>query len=243
MLVFSVLYATFLLWKFGAMVCYVIRVVQCCFQERHISFECNNSTAISFSLELELAYLSSRAVNFVIFMVIIATSPTSLRWKALLRKLACLPVYWNFMVLCVLCLSRYVVILVFATHNSAWIIGAVTVYGLIPILLVILVGVLNFFPIRHFQNRFSKFTYKILQATVLVFCVEALVHFGIIALQLAFDVSGLDDRRDDFHTAVSLLDHVVHLTFLNKVGSFLSIKRFCDSKDILKGPDFDIRCN
>ena len=235
---FSVLYAVFLLWKLAGMVCYVVRVLQCCFRERHTSFECRNSTTIS--LELELAYLSSRAVNIVIFIIIIATSPTTLRWKALIQKLARLPVYWNFVFLAVLCLSRFAVIFVFATKPSARVIGTVAVYAIITILLTVLVGVLNYFPIRHFQNRFSKFTYMTLKATVPIFFLEALVHFVICALHLAFDVSGLDDRGDDLHTAVSLLHRVVHLTFLHKVSSFLWIKLFYDTKDVLKGPDHDM---
>ena len=241
MFFFSAMYAAFLLWKLGGMVCYVIRVVQCCFRERHTSFECHNSTAISFSLELELAYLSSRAANIVIFIVVIATSPTSPRWRALLKKLARLSVFWNFVLLCVLCLSRFVLIFAFATKPSAWVIGTVAVYGIITVLQTILVGVLNYFPIQHFRNRFSKFTYMILNATVAIFFLEAFVHFVICGLHLAFDISGLDDRTDDFHTAVSLLHHVVHLTYLHKVGSFLWIKLFCDGKDILRGPDNDMR--
>ena len=190
-------------------------------------------------MELELSYLSSRAINIVIFMVIIATSPTALRWKALLQKLSRLPVYWNFVFLAILCLTRFVVIFVFATEPSAWVISTVAVYAVITILLAILVGVLNYFPILHFQNRFSKFTYMTLKATVAIFFLEALVHFVICALHLAFDVSGLDDRGDDFHIVASLLHHVVHLTFLHKVASFLWIKLFYDNKDILKGPDHD----
>ena len=150
------------------MVCYVIRVVQCCFRERHTSFECRNATAISFSLELESAYLSSRAANIVILIVLIATSPTSLRWKALLKKLALLPVFWNLELLCVPCLSRFVLIFAFAKKPSAWVIGTVTVYSIITVLLTILVGILNYFTIQHFRNRFNKFTYTILNATVAI---------------------------------------------------------------------------
>ena len=235
------MYVAFLLWKLAAMICYAIRVVQCCFQERQTSVECRNSTAISFSLELELTYLSSRAANIVIFMVIIATSPTSLKWKALLKKLVPLPVFWNFVFLCAFSSTRFVVILVLTQNPSTWLIGTVAVYVAITVLLTTLVGVLNYFPIHHFQNRFSKFTFIALNATVLIFFVEVLVHFTVCALQLALDVSGLDDRRDNFHTVVFFLYRVVYLNYLHKVGSFLWIKIFCDNKDILKGPDHDIR--
>lgn len=200
---FAILYAVFLLWKLAGMVCYVVRVLQCCFRERHTSFECRNSTAIS--LELELAYLSSRVVNIVIFIIIIATSPATLRWKALLQNLARLPVYWNFVFLAVLCLSRFVVIFVFATKPSAWVIGTVAVYAIITILLTVLVGVLNYFPIRHFQNRFSKFTYMTIKATVPIFFLEALVHFVICALRLAFDVPAWARMTEEMNCTLRFL--------------------------------------
>ena len=133
------------------------------------------------------------------------------------------------------------VIFAFETKPSAWVIATVAVYVIITVLLTILVGILNYFQIRDFRDRFSKFTYIALKATVVIFFLEALVHFVICALHLAFNVSGLDDRRDDLHTAVSLLHHVVHLAFLHKVVSFLWVKLFCDNKDILKGPDNDMR--
>ena len=73
----------------------------------------------------------------------------------------------------------------------------------------------------------SSFPKQVFQVYLrVIFVREALVHFVICALHLAFDVSGMDDQGDELHTAVSLLHHVLHLTFLHKSCKFPLDKTF-----------------
>ena len=174
-------------------------------------------------------------------MVIIATSPTSLKWKALLKKLVPLPVFWNFVFLRALSLIRFVTILVLDTKSfnmAYWHRGGLRSNHCFANNLG---RCFELFSNSSFSKQIFQVYIHCFKCNSLIFCVEVLVHFTVYALQLALDVSGLDDRRDNFHTVVFFLYRVVYLNYLHKAGSFLWIKMFCDNKDILKGPDHDIR--
>ena len=98
---------------------------------------------------------------------------------------------------------------------------------------------LNLLSSSTFRNRLSKFAYMILTAAVAIFFLEAFFHFVICALHLAFDISGLDDRRDDFYTTVSLLHHVVPFAQSEKLP--LGKTFLWQQSHILREPDNDMR--
>lgn len=74
------LYVLLVVLTFMGLICFTIRSITCCLTERQSSYQCQNFTVFSNSLELELAWLVLQHINYGICICVIVQVREFLGW-------------------------------------------------------------------------------------------------------------------------------------------------------------------
>lgn len=230
------LFGCFLIWRFMAVVLYVVRAIVCCVEERKPSFLCGNFTVYEDSLELEMAWLTSHILSQVISLLVVAKSSVFLGYSVLFKKLIRLPNYLSLVFLWFLSIIGYITIL--ALHHKGKALQEVSLVAFMikSTLSVLLVGLLNFTQLKQL-TRHSKVFSVLCKMTVFMFFVDNACNAAVGSIQFAFKVNGLDHSKHsitaEFHILFSVLRRFTLLVYYYRLAHFYWQKLFMDRNNLL----------
>lgn len=225
-------YCVFLLCQLLGLFPYVTRIIDCCFLEKKVSFQCKRST-FPHSAELELAMLASMNINMALCLWFVRKIPRFLGYKKIFKKLSHLPAFWSLVVLLVVLLVGLGVI---NFSNEIFLMQSTLTFIIAcqGILIAALVGVLNYTQVNPIRERYSLFVLVLFKATLVKIFVENFVFFLMGTLQLTFNVAGLaPDVSLRNRTTFQVLRHFSNVVYAYRVSDFLWQKIFVDNRNIL----------
>ncbi|XP_031560699.1 uncharacterized protein LOC116296767 [Actinia tenebrosa] len=236
--VVCLLYALFLALQLLGMILYCIRAVECCVQERVLSYQCKNFTVFSYSLEIELTWLLSHLLNLGISLLVIFIGPEFLGYDKVYRKLIHLPKFWLFYCLLAVAIIDFILILAFYEESGRLQEAVVAAFLAENMVTVVVVGVFNFTPLKELARRLGTFPGVLIKVTLVLFFVTNCSMFLIGTVQLSFKVTGLNDRSafnlsDDLKIVFRVLRNFAYVVFYLRAASFFWQKIFLDKRNIL----------
>lgn len=230
-------YVILILLTFTGLICFTIRSITCCLTERQSSYQCQNFTVFSHSLELELAWLVLQHINYGIFVCVIVQVREFLGWYEVYREIIRVPKFWSFVYLLAVAVVECIVILGF--HEGSRLQEAV-VAGFLSenIMTVVVIGILNYTQIKKMAARFDHLAQILIKATLFLFCVDNFVMFVIGTIQLSFNVNGLSREMssnipDDLETLFGIIRSLANVLFYHRSALFFWQKIFIDKRNIL----------
>lgn len=230
-------YVILLVLTFAGLICFTVRSITCCLQERQSSYQCQNFTLFSKSLELELGWLLMQNLNYAVCICIVIQIPEFVGWHEVFHEIIRVPRFWTFMYLLAIAVVECIVILGF--HQGSRLQEAVVACFLTEnIITVIVICVLNYTQIKKMATRLDLFPRILVKATLFLFCVDNVVMFIIGTTQLSFNVTGLNRKMssnitDDLETIFGVVRSLANVVFYHKSALFFWQKLFIDKRNIL----------
>ena len=234
--ILAAVYSMFLLWQMAALIPYMIHTIDCCFHMRKVSFQCKQSS-IPYLAEIELAMVISIDMNMIFCLWFLRKIPYFLGYKKIFKKLSHVPAFWSLVVLLVVLLTGLTII---QLVNDRFAIQSALFLAFVchAILIVALVGTLNYTQIKLIRVNYPFFVFVLSKATLVKIFTENCVLFLMGTMQLTFGVKGLNtDQSAILQTTFGVVRQFSVGFFCFKVSAFLWQKIFEDNRNILSYHD------
>ena len=228
-------YSLLLSWQLTGTCLYLIRGVAC-FKKKSTAFLCESNTAFPYSEIFTIAWVITISVFTLIFVVVLQNVPGFPGYRAILHRLKFLPSFWTLVLLLLLCLSRYVQLIL----SNQSLISLLILLGLSLsyILRTVAIGFLNYTQFNFLKSEYPTYVFVLSKLTLFVLFIVTLVNLFATLLALTVEVHNMyqapgAENSLDLEFFNKLLRDFGSTTFRFKLMSFFWQKLFIDDRNIL----------
>jgi len=207
-----------------------------CFKKKQPVYYCDSNTPFPYSGILIIAWLLTLSILTAVLVSALRHVPGFPGYKVILHRLKFVPSFWTLVLLLLLCLSRYVELIL--SHNSSIPVLTLAVLALSYILRIAAVGFLNYTQLNFLKSEYPTYVFILSKLTLFLLFFVCLANLLVTLLSLTVEVNHFrQEAGDEYSLSLEMINQLLKdfgsTTFRFKLMNFFWQKLFIDDKNIL----------
>lgn len=228
-------YSVLLSWQLVGTCLYMNRGIVC-FKKKQPVYLCDSNTPFPYSGLVIIAWLVTLSILTAVLITALRHVPGFPGYKVILNRLKFVPSFWTLVLLLLLCLSRYIELIL--SHNSSIPVLTLAVLALSYILRIAAVGFLNYTQLNFLKSEYPTFVFVLSKLTLFLLFFVCLTNLLVTLLALTVEVNHFRQQAgDEYSLSLEMINELLKdfgsTTFRFKLMNFFWQKLFIDDKNIL----------